>query len=121
MGFQKYPFRGLRGHMLGPFFRLWSTLGYLGVYVSSHVGIWETFQHLHQHMQAFWALMIRRYHDLRSASSVSLLVRLFLACVVPVASYACEAWGFWGRLTRLWQIPLLLLICPCFGSLLVLG
>ncbi len=66
---------------------------YLGVVLDADHGVGGTCAFLRQKMCAAWALLRRQYAALRCAASVALLLRLYQACVPPVASYACEVWG----------------------------
>ena len=66
---------------------------YLGVQLDAARGIIGTCASLHHKMCAAWALLRRQYAGLHCATSMALLLKLYRACVPPVASYACELWG----------------------------
>lgn len=66
---------------------------YLGVQLDAVNGVGGTCSLLHQKMWAAWALLRRQFAGLHCATSIGLLLRVYQACVPPVASYACELWG----------------------------
>lgn len=70
-----------------------SEFKYLGIDFSATDGCHHTFARLHHNMWGAWALLQKQYGNLRCATSVGLLLRLYDVCVPPTASYGCEVWG----------------------------
>ena len=66
---------------------------YLGLMLHEQWGVCMTFHHLRQKMWGAWATLKRQFAGLRCGGSVELLLRVFRACVPPVAQYGCEVWG----------------------------
>ena len=66
---------------------------YLGLQFHAKFGLLDTCGILYNKMVAAWAVLRREYAGLRCSVSVPLLLKLYRACIPPVASYGCELWG----------------------------
>jgi hypothetical protein len=66
---------------------------YLGTVFDGVAGLNLTFGKLHRNMWGAWVRLKQQYGKLRCSMSVSLLLRLYDACVPAAGSYGCEVWG----------------------------
>ena len=66
---------------------------YLGLFFHQQYGILSATEPFLNKMTAAWAVLRRQYAGMRCSVSVSLMLRLYKACVPPVASYGCEIWS----------------------------
>ena len=72
---------------------------YLGIMLHSSLGVLNACSSLYSRMCHAWAVLRRKYAGLRCAVSVRLLLEVYMVCVPPAGSYACELWAL-RRLPR---------------------
>ena len=68
---------------------------YLGLIFRAGQGFLPSLARLGHRAQAAWAQLSRQYGTLRCEKGIWLMLQLYVACVVPAGSFACELWGVW--------------------------
>ena len=68
---------------------------YLGLIFWAGQGFLPSLARLGHWAQAAWAQLSRQYGTLRCEKGIWLMLQLYVACVVPAGSFACELWGVW--------------------------
>jgi hypothetical protein len=66
---------------------------YLGLTFHAKHGVSSSCAYRAHKMYGAWATLQRQYAGLNCGVSLGLLMRVYHACIPPVASYGCELWG----------------------------